>query len=338
MKVKRTMKKIAVVGEEAEDTLAWHIHYTLEKMSYQAKIFEPSGGLEKYFISAQNRFYLSRISQKYEEHIFKNLSRQIIDYEPTLVIVILRNIPPYVIDSIKKASNVKIVFWTGDGMVNLQRQYALISKYDAWFVKDRYMYDFMRSKLRLNVHLLPECCNPYVQKPPSKTAFGSKYDVSVVGTLYPYRANILDQLIADDITVDIFGAMPNWIGAKWKQRHAHQYVVLDKKNEVFYGSKINLNTIFYGDIDAGNCRLFEVAGAGGFQICDRKEAIKNYFVEDEEIVFFDTADELIKKIKYYLEHQDEAEAIAKRGHERALKEHRYEDRINKIFEIIGFDR
>ncbi len=55
-------------------------------------------------------------------------------------------------------------------------------------------------------------------------------------------------------------------------------------------------------------------------------------------MFFDTADELIKKIKYYLEHQDEAEAIAKRGHERALKEHRYEDRINKIFEIIGFDR
>ena len=127
MKVKRTMKKIAVVGEEAEDTLAWHIHYTLEKMSYQAKIFEPSGGLEKYFISAQNRFYLSRISQKYEEHIFKNLSRQIIDYEPTLVIVILRNIPPYVIDSIKKASNVKIVNEM-IAMITAQRSYELNSK------------------------------------------------------------------------------------------------------------------------------------------------------------------------------------------------------------------
>ncbi len=332
------MKKIAIIGESEVDTLAWHIEYTLKEMKYQSKIFEPNGGFEKVFLKKKIRFYLSKISKIYEQHIYNKIVKEIIEYQADLVIVILRSVPPYIIDKIKDQLNIKIVFWTGDGLVNLERQYALISDYDAWFVKDKYMFEFMKNKLSLNVYFLPECFNPYVQKPSSDISFGSKYNVSIVGTLYPYRANIIDQLISNNIKIDIFGAIPKWIGEKWKKRHAHKYVILDEKNEVFYGSKINLNTIFYGDIDAGNCRLFEVAGSGGFQICDRKDEITNYFTENEEIVFFDSTTELINKINYYLEHQDEAEIIANKAHKRALKEHTYTHRINKIFDIIGFDR
>ena len=44
---------------------------------------------------------------------------------------------------------------------------------------------------------------------------------------------------------------------------------------------------------------------------------------------------MIDKIKYYLEHNEEREAIARAGYERTLREHTYEKRFNEIFKTIG---
>lgn len=331
------MRKIAVIGKDTIDSLGWHIDYTLKKMSYDSKLFEPNGGIENKFLNNTQRLYLSKIFKKYDDYIFNKLIKHIISFKPKLIIVILRNIPPYVIDELKKQLNIKIIFWTGDGLVNLERQYSLISNYDAWFVKDQYMYNFMKEKLNLNVYKIAECINKYVHKKPTNQKFGNLCDISIVGTLYPYRAKICEQLLERNFNISIFGNIPKWLGNKWQNLHQNKYVKLEEKNHVFYGSKINLNTIFYGDIDAGNCRLFEVAGAGGFQICDRKEEIKNYFEENKEIVFFDNINELTEKINYYLENQEEAYKIGEAARKRALNEHTYEHRINEVFEIIGFN-
>lgn len=331
------MKKIAVIGKKDVDSLAWNISYTLTKMNYVAQVFEASGGLEQRILNSKIRFYLSKISTKYEHYVYLQLLEEIKGFHPDLVIVISRIVPPTIINEIKNQLKIKVIFWTGDAFINLERGYALISDYDAWFVKDTYMRDFMSNKLQLNVHLIPECHNPDFHKPPHDIAFGSKNDITIAGTLYPYRAKILE-LLVDKFNIKIYGAIPRWIAEKWKKKHTGKYILLEDKSRVFYTSKINLNTLHYGEVNAGNCRLFEIAGSGGFQICDRKDEINNYFIEDEEIVFFDTTEELIEKINYYLEHQDEAEKIAKRAHQRALNEHTYEHRINKIFDIIGFGR
>jgi len=331
------MKKIAIIGKEDVDSLAWHIEYTLEKMNFNAKIFEPSGGVEKKFLNKNIQFYLTKLSTKYEESTYHRLVRQVVEYKADLIIVILRSIPPYVIEKLKEELEIKIIFWTGDAFINLERGYALVSNYDAWFVKDTYMERFMKDKLNLNVYLIPECCNPDFHRPPKNIKFASQHEVVIAGTLYPYRAKILEQLL-EKFQIEIYGALPKWMNKKWKEVHTGKYILLEEKSKVFYSSKINLNTLHYGEVDAGNCRLFEVAGSGGFQICDRKEEIANYFEENKEIVCFDTIDELIEKIEYYLKHQDEAEIIANNAHKRALNEHTYEHRINTIFDIISFDR
>lgn len=330
------MKNITIIGKRNEDSLAWHINYTLNKLDYNSTIIEPKGGFENKFLNETQRLYLSKIFKSYEDYVYKKLISEIKKTNPSLIIVILRNIPPYVIKELKKTLSTKIIFWTGDGLVNLERQYALISEYDAWFVKDVYMYDFMKNKLNLNVYKIGECINKYVHKKPLNIDFGTICDVSVVGTLYPYRAKICENLLEKNINLSIYGSVPSWIGNKWKNLHQNKYVTLDEKNKVFYGSKINLNTIFYGDINAGNCRLFEVAGAGGFQICDRKSEINEYFEEDKEIVFFDNINELILKINYYLKNPEEAYKIGEASRKKALSKHTYEHRIDEIFKIIGF--
>ena len=43
---------------------------------------------------------------------------------------------------------------------------------------------------------------------------------------------------------------------------------------------------------------------------------------------------MIDKIRYYLKHNKEREAIALSGYEQTLKEHTYEKRFNEIFKVI----
>ncbi|MBE3086969.1 MAG: glycosyltransferase family 1 protein, partial [Bacteroidetes bacterium] len=47
---------------------------------------------------------------------------------------------------------------------------------------------------------------------------------------------------------------------------------------------------------------------------------------------------LIGKITYYLSHPDEAEAVRKKGYERALRDHSWGMRFDKMFHILGLLR
>ncbi|WP_373032636.1 glycosyltransferase [Sulfurovum sp.] len=330
------MKRIALLGDIPIDSLNWHIHYTLQKMGYDVKNIPLTTQIDKKVFPASLFGYALKLSNKFNDFVYTRLLNNVLAFEPELIIVVLRNIPSHVINTIKKKSNAKVVFWSGDAMVNLQRGDVFISDFDAWFVKDKYMYSFMKDKANLKVFLLPECMNPDVHKLPENMTFGGEYDISIVGSLYPYRARIIEQINSAGFDVDIFGNIPKWMGIEWQKKHSQRYVTMQAKSKVFYGSKINLNTLHYSEVSAGNCRLFEIAGCGGFQICDEKNIIRDYFEEDKEIVFYRTTAELIEKIAYYLNHQDEAKVIAQNAHKRAHLEHTYEHRIKEIFQIIDF--
>ena len=83
------------------------------------------------------------------------------------------------------------------------------------------------------------------------------------------------------------------------------------------------------------CRPFEVTASKSMLLCEYVEGIEDYFEIDKEIVCFKTKDELKEKIEYYLEHEDEREAIATAGYERTLEDHLWKNRFKKIFKEIG---
>jgi len=56
---------------------------------------------------------------------------------------------------------------------------------------------------------------------------------------------------------------------------------------------------------------------------------------EEEIVTYKSQDDLIKKIKYYLNHLKEREKIAQAGYKRTIQDHTYEKRFRDIFGWIG---
>lgn len=82
-------------------------------------------------------------------------------------------------------------------------------------------------------------------------------------------------------------------------------------------------------------RNFEIPGCRGFLLTGDADDLIDYYQDEKEIVFYKNIKDLVDKIRYYLTHDEEREAITKAGYERTLKEHTYEKRFNEIFKAIG---
>lgn len=84
-------------------------------------------------------------------------------------------------------------------------------------------------------------------------------------------------------------------------------------------------------------RDFEAPMSGAFYLLDYVDEIEAFFELDREIVCFSSRDELVEKVRYYLAHPDEREAIRAAGHERALRDHTWQKRLADAFADAGLE-
>jgi spore maturation protein CgeB len=99
-------------------------------------------------------------------------------------------------------------------------------------------------------------------------------------------------------------------------------------------SKITLN--HHGDFApyANNGRLYEATGMGALLITDWKENLHELFEPGKEVVAYRSSDQCAEFVRYYLEHDNEREAIARAGQERTLREHTEYQRTQDLLEIV----
>jgi 2-polyprenyl-3-methyl-5-hydroxy-6-metoxy-1,4-benzoquinol methylase len=102
----------------------------------------------------------------------------------------------------------------------------------------------------------------------------------------------------------------------------------------FLSSKINLNIHIDIADNIGNMRLFEITGAGGFLLTDYHPNLDNIFKIGKEIEAFETPEEMIEKIIFYLKNDEKRLEIAKAGQERCLKDHSLSNRAYDLHKII----
>ncbi len=114
-------------------------------------------------------------------------------------------------------------------------------------------------------------------------------------------------------------------GARWGRE---MYKTL-KSGRIVINAEINL-----ARGDAGNMRLFETTGAGSFCLTEHQDNIQDYFEPGVEIETFRDAGELVEKIRYYLAHPEEREAIARRGRDRCRGEYSMTNRTREFERII----
>jgi len=72
--------------------------------------------------------------------------------------------------------------------------------------------------------------------------------------------------------------------------------------------------------DLITARTFQIPACGTFMLHERNAEVLGYFHESKEAAFFDSPEELVEKVGYYLENSSEREAISQAGRKRSLKD------------------
>ena len=105
--------------------------------------------------------------------------------------------------------------------------------------------------------------------------------------------------------------------------------------KVFNCSRININPVMRNIRTGIPLRAWDIVGAGGFLMTSFQLEYMDFFENGKDYVCYESHDDLLRKTEYYLNHEDERAQIARNGHEKAVKFHSYEKRMEFILDKCG---
>jgi spore maturation protein CgeB len=237
------------------------------------------------------------------------------------------------LDLIRAQSPALVVNWgTDDSWKFMQASRFFAAHLDLHVTTDRMAAEAAPSRGLNNVFLSQWAASAATFAEPCSSA-DCRHDVTFVGSMYGYRAEWIAALRASGIAVSCFG-------------HGTENGVVSAAEipKIHRASQISLNFSGSGQNPGGAERLdgrqikarsFEVPGAGGFLLTEIAPALERYFAIGREIAIFSSVGELVEQVRYYLDHPDERDAIARAGHARAMAEHSYEQRIAEILHKLS---
>jgi spore maturation protein CgeB len=329
--------RILVVGPQFPDSFARNIAVTLERMGFEVSRGVPA--LVKGRPDQKLNRLLSlgaRLFPRLENRPQQSFVRAAERTRPDLVLVTYGELPPRTVKQLRNVAPA-VAAWYPDATANLGREYLLASDYHCVFFKEPRAVALFRKNLDLPAYFLPECCNPMWHHPVDLTPEESSRfgcDVAVAGNFYYYRLRMIEELAG--FNVKIWGGhTARWLDHPMLRFHQQHYVAQEEKAKAFRAARIVLNTVHHKDTDGVNCRLFEATGCGGFVLTEERPAVQDFFEPGREVATFDCRADLLEKVRYYLAHPEEREAIAQAGCRRVHRDHTYEIRLRRLLEIVS---
>jgi hypothetical protein len=171
---------------------------------------------------------------------------------------------------------------------------------------------------------LPEGANPEVHKPYD---IKKTIDVSFVGQCYGNRPEIVKKLKQHGISIEAYGY--GWPNGPLSTQDMVRMYSRSKINLGFGGVEGYTNTYCLKGRD------FEIPISGGLYLTERHPELERFYKLEKEIVTYKDFDELVQKIQYLFSNPEEAKEIRNNGRQRALNEHTWEMRFEKIFNLMG---
>ena len=108
---------------------------------------------------------------------------------------------------------------------------------------------------------------------------------------------------------------------------------LTEMPKIFHLSKINLNLTSKPIRTGLPLRIWDILGAGGFVLTNYQSEILEYFEIGKEIETYSSEKELLQKIGYYLEHEEERKTIARNGYEKAKSQYSLVSRVSQMLDF-----
>jgi spore maturation protein CgeB len=325
--------RIFVGGKIAPDSMAENVAITLEKkdLNIQKDVSRPWN--EPIF--SRLAWLADELSRKaFPNRLYpgeKNYIRAIQDYRPEVFFSTTASYSPELLKRIRTSCTIMALWW-GDPIANSKRFELLDPCWDYIFLKDRAGVEKMRLA-KINAHYLPEAMNPLWHRPIT----GQVHDrIVIAGNFYNFRQRLIELLSEQNFQMELYGSTPpRWAKACVKKQWAGRYITKEEKSRCFGAGLASLNSFSFGEGDSGNCRLFEIAGAGGLQLCEHRPTLHEFFEPGKEILVYGSFEELLDQLQKASRFPNEANRIRKAAALRAVSEHTYEHRLREAFSIMG---
>ena len=273
-------------------------------------------------------------------HLNRRIKDTYIDFKPDIVFIVKGVlIKPSTIKFIKQGKT-RVLSWSNDDM------YAWHNR-SLWYTWSLKYYDLVVTQKSYNCHPeeLPslgakvlfqdKAIDPEINKPVKDcSSFHCVHEVVFIGTKEKDRLDHLQFLAENGVVVHIYGWAVNENGQQHPNLIFHDtHLYGDDFNAALGCAKIALNFLRKMNRDLQTSRSIEIPAAGGFMLAERTSEHQRLFQEGKEAEFFDSKEELLKKVQYYLNHEAERKAIAKAGLDR-VKNGDYTF-LNRIKEILS---
>ena len=318
--------------ERYMDDKGWSFKKAFERLGVKTETFFYKKKGKLAFIEKNKH-----VKDFWRSYMNKNLLKYVMDVKPDVLFISKgETIRADTLWEIRKKTGTTIVNVFPDNPLYMGK-FEAIEPCHYFFVKDSYILDALLKAGLKNVFYFPQCTDPDVHKPMilSEQEKNSYYsDLSLIGSMYPYRLKFMEQLIEFN---------PSIWGRGWAKVSSSEILRLyrgkdirgTQKTKVICASAISLNPHHpLNDINGVNRRTYDIAACKGFQLTDYKADMEKVFKVNEEIICFKTIEELKRLIQYYLKHTNERAQIANAAYQRVIKEHTYDIRAKQILQMI----
>jgi len=180
----------------------------------------------------------------------------------------------------------------------------------------------------------PDSHRPLELNSDERLRFGA--GVGFVGQYEEERATLMQRLAEDGVRVTVWGS--DWDRVRRPSGNLvlrQEYLDGVDYAKAINATKINLGFLRKVNRDLQTTRSIEIPACRAFMLAERTDEHLGLFEEGEESEYFSSYDELLRKCRYYLEHEDQRQRLADNGYRRCLRDgYSNEGRLERVIEHL----
>jgi len=234
-----------------------------------------------------------------------------------------------------KSLGAKIVLWHPDAYFLLQKDSKKL------FLEVFDIVDLFITTMKGHVEIAKPYTDKVVWSPhffdhtyyKSDKNLSKAHDVIFVGNKTPcslQRKGYFESIVKDNYKLAIVGWGFDRLGGVIN--YGGEFIA-----DYYKSSKIGLNIISGEDLNYNlqfSVRVYQVMGCGCFLLTEYIPGIEELFILKKHLDVFHTKEEMLEKIKYYLEHEEERNKIAAQGQKEVFDKYTIDKSVHRYLSII----
>lgn len=292
--------------------------------------------IDKFLLKFKREYYIAEYGKKVNKDLISFVNNN--DIKDILVIkgsYITRETLEYL-----KKKGCTLIMWMMDSVYRESQSMDTLELYDYRFMFEKTDIKKLQEAKNIDSYFLPLCYDNFVY---DVKDIKRNVDISFVGSFanYEHRVVLFERIIEEfkEYNIEIYGKylMPSkperyikYYLKGYNKYFKNRFLSPKEVSNLYSRSKVCINIHNKQSKEGCNPRFFEIIGTKSFELVDNIEYIKRNF--DEYTCIYESTDDLINKIRYYLDNEKERAEIINKGYEYISKNHTF---INRIEEIIS---